>query len=437
MEQAASAGAFARFGIDPLLAARAAATEAAVAERFAALERIREANQLKVIAAMQRHRVSDSHFGGTTGYGYNDRGREVLEEVYATAFGAEDALVRQQITCGSHALALCLYALLRPGDELLSVTGKPYDTLEEVIGLRGTHGAGSLAEYGITYRQVDFADDGTLDMPAIRASIGNRTRVVFLQRSRGYSRRKPLLIEDIRQAVEEIRSIRPDVRIMVDNCYGEFTEMSEPTDVGVDIMAGSLIKNPGGGLAHAGGYVAGRRELVELVAWRMTLPGIGREVGATLGQNRLMFQGFFMAPHVVIESLKGAVFAAAFMESLGYEAWPGPQDPRGDLTQAFSLGSAAAVVAFCQGVQKASAVDSFVSAEPWDMPGYDSPVIMAAGAFVQGSSIELSADAPIREPYTAYMQGGLVYAHAKLGILRACEEMRRNGLLDPHAATGM
>ncbi len=421
--------AYGRFGIAPELVERAAQAEERVSVEFARLHRIREANQLKVIAAMQKHRVSDTHFAGSTGYGYNDRGREVLEEVYATTFGAEDALVRHQITCGSHALALCLYGLLRPGDELLSVTGKPYDTLDEVIGLRGAPGAGSLAEYGITYRQVDLDGAGNLAMEAIRDALSEKTKLVFLQRSRGYAKRKPLLIEDIDRAVRAIREVKPDVWIMVDNCYGEFTETREPTEVGADIMAGSLIKNPGGGLAHSGGYVVGRRELVELVAGRMTLPGIGREVGATLGQNRLMFQGFFLAPHVVMESLKGAVFASALMESYGYEAWPGPFEPRGDLAQAFHLEKAESVIAFCQGIQKASAVDAFVNPEPWDMPGYDSPVIMAAGAFVQGSSIELSADAPIRAPYTAYMQGGLVYEHAKLGVLRACEELRRKGIL--------
>jgi cystathionine beta-lyase family protein involved in aluminum resistance len=270
---------------------------------------------------------------------------------------------------------------------------------------------------------------GNIDLPAVKKAVSDKTRLVFLQRSRGYSRRNSLMMEDLEAAVRAIRSVKPDVWIMVDNCYGEFTEIREPTEVGVDIMAGSLIKNPGGGLAHSGGYIAGRHDLVALAANRMTLPGIGREVGATLGQNRTMFQGFFLAPHVVMESLKGAVFAAAFMESFGYEAWPGPFDPRGDLTQAFHLESAEAVVAFCQGIQKASAVDAFVSPVPWDMPGYDSPVIMAAGAFVQGSSIELSADAPIRAPYTAYMQGGLVYEHAKLGVLRACDEMRRRNLL--------
>lgn len=420
---------YGQFGISHELVERAFRIEQALSGEFTRMHQIREANQLKVIAAMQKHRVSDTHFSGSTGYGYNDRGREVLEEVYATVFGTEDALVRQQITCGSHALAICLYGLLRPGDELLSATGKPYDTLDEVIGLRGAHGAGSLAEYGISYRQADLDETGGMDINAVKAAISEKTRLVFLQRSRGYARRKSLLMKDMEVAVKAIRSIKPEVWIMVDNCYGEFTETREPTEAGVDIMAGSLIKNPGGGLAHAGGYIAGRRDLVALAAGRMTLPGIGREVGATLGQNRTMFQGFFLAPHVVMESMKGAVFAAAFMESFGYEAWPGPFDPRGDLTQAFRLESAAAVIAFCQGIQKASAVDAFVNPEPWDMPGYESPVIMAAGAFIQGSSIELSADAPMREPYTVYMQGGLVYEHAKLGVLRACEEMRRRSLL--------
>ena len=420
---------YGRFGISPDLVERASRIEEAVSGEFARMHRIREENQLKVIAAMQRHRVSDTHFSGSTGYGYNDRGREVLEEVYATVFGAEDALVRQQITCGSHALAICLYGLLRPGDELLSGTGRPYDTLDEVIGLRGTPGAGSLAEFGIPYRQVDLSPSGEMDVGAVKKAISDKTRLVFLQRSRGYAERKTLMMEEMEVAIKAIRSVRQDLWIMVDNCYGEFTETREPTEVGADIMAGSLIKNPGGGLAHSGGYIAGRRDLVALAAARMTLPGIGREVGATLGQNRSLFQGFFLAPHVVVESLKGAVFAAAFMESFGYEAWPGPFEPRGDLAQAFRLGSAEAVVAFCQGIQKASAVDAFVNPVPWDMPGYDSPVIMASGSFIQGSSIELSADAPIREPFTAYMQGGLVYEHAKLGVLRACEEMRRRNLL--------
>lgn len=417
------------FGIREEVTIKAKEAEMLAQKGFERIEAIREQNQLKVIAAMQHHRVSDSHFHGTTGYGYNDRGREVLEAIYAETFGAEDALVRHQITCGSHALAIGLYALLRPGDELLSVTGKPYDTLEEVIGTRGTKGAGSLAEYGISYQQVDFTEAGVLDFENIAKAIHDKTRVVFLQRSRGYAMRPPLTITDIDRLVKLVKGIKPDIRVMVDNCYGEFTEELEPTNVGVDLMAGSLIKNPGGGIAPSGGYLVGTHECVELASYRMTLPGIGREVGATIGQNRLLFQGFFMAPHTVAESLKGAVFAAAYMKLLGFETFPSVEDIRCDLIQSVQLGTEKAVIAFCQGIQKGSPVDAFANPEPWDMPGYDCPVIMAAGAFVQGSSIELSADAPIREPFTAYLQGGLVYDHVKLGVLRACEEMIRQGAL--------
>jgi cystathionine beta-lyase family protein involved in aluminum resistance len=418
-----------KFGISDMLVEKAKQVEIDIQPAFIRINDVKEHNQLKVIAAMQAHKVSDTHFSGSTGYGYNDRGREVLEAVYATAFGTEAALVRQQITCGSHALAIALYGLLRPGDELLSITGKPYDTLEEVIGIRGKSGNGSLKDYGISYSQLDLLPDGEMDLQAIPASIKDNTRLVFIQRSRGYMLRKPTTIEHLKQAVDIIRAVKPGIRIMVDNCYGEFTENDEPTDVGVDLIAGSLIKNPGGGLALSGGYIAGTHECVELAAYRMTLPGIGGEVGATLGQNRLMFQGFFMAPHVVAESIKGAVFAAAMMKSFGYEVYPDIFEARSDLTQAVNLGSPEAVIAFCQGIQKGSAVDSFVNPEPWDMPGYDSPVIMAAGAFVQGSSIELSADAPIRAPYTVYLQGGLVYEHVKLGVMRACSEMQSKGLL--------
>ncbi len=420
--------AYAQFGISKDFVERATEIEKQLQDYFFSMKQVREFNQMKVIKAMQVHRVSDTHFAGTTGYGYNDRGREVLELVYASVFGAEDALVRQQITCGSHALALSLYGVLRPGDELLSITGKPYDTLDEVIGLRYEKGDGSLLDYGITYKQVELDEAGKIDSQAVLLAITDKTKMVFLQRSRGYAERSSLCIAEIEDAVKLVKAKKTDVVVMVDNCYGEFTEAQEPTDVGVDIMAGSLIKNPGGGLAHSGGYIVGRHDLVELVAFRMTLPGIGREVGASLGQNRSMFQGFFMAPHVVMESLMGAVFTASFMESYGYEVFPKPFEPRGDLAQAIHLNNKDAVIAFCQGVQKASAVDAFVNPEPWDMPGYDSPVIMAAGAFIQGSSIELSADAPIREPYTVFMQGGLVYEHAKLGVLRACEEMLQQGI---------
>lgn len=413
-----------RFGISDAVVALARQTEAAVAGAFSGIESVREFNQLKVIEAMQLERLSDTHFSGSTGYGYNDRGREVLDAVYARAFGSEDALVRHQITCGSHALSLCLYGILRPGDELLSVTGKPYDTLEEVIGIRSSNpGSGSLNEYGITYRQIDFNENGTLDYQAIAKAIQPNTKMVFLQRSRGYALRPALTVSEIGKVVRLVKSIKLDTIIMVDNCYGEFVEEKEPAEVGVDVMAGSLIKNPGGGLVPAGGYIAGTKEAVEKISYKLTLPGIGREVGATLGHNRLLFQGFFMAPHVVAESLKGTVFTAELMKRLGFETYPGPFDKRCDLIQAIRFNREDAVITFCQGIQKGSPVDAFVNPEPWDMPGYDSPVIMAAGAFIQGSSIELSADAPIRPPYTAYMQGGLVYEHVKLGVLRAVQEL--------------
>jgi cystathionine beta-lyase family protein involved in aluminum resistance len=417
------------FGIDPQIINFAKEAEEAVKSSFSHIDAIKEQNQLKVIRAMQLEKVSDTHFSGTTGYGYNDRGREILDAVYAHAFKAEDALVRHSITCGSHALALCLYGVLRPGDELLSITGKPYDTLDEVIGLRGQPGAGSLKEYGVSYHQVELTQEGLLDLEAIEKAINPKTKLIFIQRSRGYAWRPALTIAEIERVVAYVKRLKPDVWVMVDNCYGEFVEEREPTEVGVDLMAGSLIKNPGGGLVPSGGYIAGRKDLVELVSYRMTLPGLGREVGATLGQNRLLFQGFFMAPHVVAESLKGAVFTAQLMRSLGFETYPGPFDPRCDLIQAIKFNREDAVIAFCQGIQEGSPVDSFVKPEPWDMPGYDSPVIMAAGAFIQGSSIELSADAPIRPPYTAYMQGGLVYEHVKLGAMCAVQKLVRQGIV--------
>jgi len=419
---------YSEFNIDPVIIRKAKEAEEAVIKSFSHIESIREQNQLKVIRAMQMEKLSDSHFSGTTGYGYNDRGREVLDAVFAHAFGAEDAIVRHSITCGSHALALCLYGILRPGDELLSITGKPYDTLEEVIGIRGEEGNGSLKDYGITYSQVDLKD-GTIDDESVLKAINEKTRLVFLQRSRGYEWRPALTIGEIERVIRLVKARKPDVVVMVDNCYGEFVEDREPTEAGADIMAGSLIKNPGGGIVPSGGYIAGKKDLVEKISYRMTLPGLGREVGATLGHNRLLFQGFFLAPHVVAESLKGAVFTAQFMQELGFTTHPGPFDPRCDLIQAIRFNSEKEVIAFCQGIQKGSPVDSFVKPEPWDMPGYDSPVIMAAGAFIQGSSIELSADAPIRAPYTAYMQGGLVYEHVKLGVMCAVQELVNIGVL--------
>lgn len=418
------------FNIDPKIIELAKKAEEEVKGSFSNIDRIREQNQLKVIRAMQLEKLSDTHFSGTTGYGYNDRGREILDAVYAHAFEAEDAIVRHNITCGSHALALCLYGILRPGDELLSITGKPYDTLDEVIGIRGEEGSGSLKEYGVTYAQVELADDGRIDDEAVIRAINDRTKLIFLQRSRGYAWRPALTISEIERVVKLVKSVKKDVLVMVDNCYGEFVEEREPTSAGVDVIAGSLIKNPGGGLVPSGGYIAGRRDLVEKISYRMTIPGLGREVGATLGHNRLMFQGFFMAPHVVAESLKGAVFTAQVMKSLGFETYPGPFDPRCDIIQSIKFNREDAVIAFCQGIQKGSPVDSYVKPEPWDMPGYDSPVIMAAGAFIQGSSIELSADAPIRPPYVAYMQGGLVYEHVKLGVMCAVQELADNKIID-------
>ncbi|NLN64227.1 MAG: hypothetical protein GX144_02240 [Clostridiaceae bacterium] len=418
------------FGVDLKILEKADSIEEKCRRVFDAIDRTAAWNQSRVIGAMQKYRVSDTHFNSSTGYGYNDTGREVLEQVYAEVFGAEAALVRHQITCGTHALAICLYGVLRPGDELLSVTGRPYDTLEEIIGIRGKAGSGSLKDYGVSYRQVELLEDGEIDYDSIKSAISDKTKMVFLQRSRGYAWRKPITVEDIEKTSRFVKEINPHITVMVDNCYGEFTERREPTEAGADIMAGSLIKNPGGGLALSGGYVAGKKELVELAAYRMTVPGIGGEVGATLGQNRALFQGFFIAPHTVAESLKGAVLAAALLENLGYETCPIFDHERSDIIQAIRFNSPEAVIAFCRGIQKGSPVDSFVTPVPGDMPGYDCPVIMAAGAFVQGSSIELSADAPIRPPYIAYLQGGLVYEHVKLGVLCAVQELVSNNLLN-------
>ena len=415
------------FGIDESIARLAQSVEHEVRDIFKEIESVREANQYKVIAAMQEHNLSDSHFGGTTGYGYNDRGREVLDSVYASVFGAEDALVRHQIVSGTQAISICLYGNLRPGDELLSITGKPYDTLEEVIGIRG-EGAGSLKDFGITYRQLDLLEDGSIDIGNIKTVMGPRTKMVLIQRSRGYEWRTSIKTGDIKKAAEAVKKINKDTIVMVDNCYGEFTETEEPTQTGADLVAGSLIKNPGGGLVPAGGYIAGRKELVRNAAFRLTTPGLGKEVGATLGNNRLMFQGLFMAPHTVAESLKGAVFTAALMQKLGFETSPGPAEKRSDIIQAIRFNDPESMIAFCQGIQKGSPVDAFVTPEPWEMPGYDSKVIMAAGAFIQGSSIELSADAPLKPPYIAYMQGGLVYEHVKLGVMTALKYMKERNL---------
>lgn len=415
------------FGIDEDIISLSQTVENEIKGTFHDIDAVKEINQYKVISAMQQNRVSDSHFGGTTGYGYDDRGREVLDDVYAAVFKAEDALVRHQITAGTQAIAVCMYGNLRPGDELLSITGKPYDTLEEVIGIRG-EGAGSLKDFGIGYRQLELLENGNIDLDGIRGAITDKTRMILIQRSRGYGWRPPIGIAEIRRAVEAIREVSSNVIVMVDNCYGEFTETEEPIEAGADLLAGSLIKNPGGGLALTGGYIAGKKEYVQKSAYRLTTPGLGRKVGATLGNNRLMFQGLFMAPHVVAESMKGAVFTAAVMRKLGFETSPEPEARRSDIIQAIRFNDPDSMIAFCQGIQKGSPVDSFVTPEPWDMPGYDSPVIMAAGAFIQGSSIELSADAPLKPPYTAYMQGGLVYEHVKLGVMTALKYMKERKL---------
>lgn len=395
--------------------------------RFAKIDETAEYNQLKVINAMQECRVSEACLLGTTGYGYNDLGRDTLESVYAKVFNTEDALVRPQITCGTHALALALLSNLRPGDELLSPVGKPYDTLEEVIGIRPSKG--SLKEYGISYRQVDLLDDGGFDHDAIRAAINEKTKLVTIQRSKGYQTRPTLSVEKIGELIAFIKKIRPDTICMVDNCYGEFVEPTEPSDVGADMVVGSLIKNPGGGLAPIGGYIAGKRECVENAAYRLTSPGLGKEVGASLGVMSSFYQGLFLAPTVTASALKGAIFAANIYEKLGFSVVPNATEERHDIIQAVTFGKPEGVIAFCQGIQAAASVDSHVTPQPWDMPGYDSQVIMAAGAFVSGSSIELSADGPIKPPYAVYFQGGLTWPHAKLGILKSLQSLIDSGVV--------
>lgn len=396
--------------------------------RFREIDEIAEYNQMKVIKAMQESKVSEACLLGTTGYGYNDLGRDTLEEVYAKVFHTEDALVRPQITCGTHALALALMSNLRPGDELLSPVGKPYDTLEEVIGIRPSRG--SLAEYGITYSQVDLLPDGGFDYENIRKSINGRTRLVTIQRSKGYQTRPTLSVKRIGELIAFIKTIKPDVICMVDNCYGEFVEEIEPGDVGADMIVGSLIKNPGGGLAPIGGYIAGKKECVENAAFRLTSPGLGKEVGASLGVLKDFYQGLFLAPTVTAAALKGAVFAANLYEPFGFGVVPNSEESRHDIIQAITFGTPEGVIAFCQGIQAAASVDSHVTPEPWDMPGYDAQVIMAAGAFVSGSSIELSADGPIKPPYAVYFQGGLTWQHAKFGILKTVQAMKNAGLID-------
>ncbi len=390
-------------------------------DRFDNIDRTAEYNQMKVLKAMQESKVREACLTGTTGYGYNDIGRDTLEEVYARIFHTEDALVRPQITCGTHALALALMSNLRPGDELLSPVGKPYDTLEEVIGIRPSKG--SLAEYGVTYAQVDLLPDGSFDYEGIRNSINERTKLVTIQRSKGYATRPTLSVEKIGELIAFIKGIKPDVICMVDNCYGEFVETIEPTDAGADMAVGSLIKNPGGGLAPIGGYICGTKECVENAAYRLTSPGLGKEVGASLGILQSFYQGLFLAPTVTASALKGAIFAANIYEKLGFSVFPQADTRRHDIIQAVTFGKPEGVTAFCKGIQAAAPVDSFVTPEPWDMPGYDSPVIMAAGAFVSGSSIELSADGPMKPPYTVYFQGGLTWPHAKFGILKSVQSL--------------
>lgn len=389
--------------------------------RFYEIDNIAEYNQLKVLKAMQDNKVSDTCFAATSGYGYNDYGRETLEAVYASVFHTEDALVRPQITCGTHALNVALAANLRPHDELLSISGKPYDTLEEVIGIRPS--TGSLKEYGITYEQVDLLENGDFDFNGIKNAINGNTKMIAIQRSKGYQTRPTLSVKKIGEAISYVKQIKPELIVMVDNCYGEFVETIEPSDVGADMVVGSLIKNPGGGLAPVGGYIAGTKECVEQCAYRLSSPGLGKEVGATLGVMTSFYQGLFLAPTVVASALKSAVFAANIFETLGFPVLPDGKESRHDIIQAVTFGTPEGVVAFCKGIQAAAPVDSFVTPEPWAMPGYDSEVIMAAGAFVQGSSIELSADGPIKHPYAVYFQGGLTYYHGKIGILKALQTL--------------
>ncbi|MDY3250552.1 MAG: methionine gamma-lyase family protein [Candidatus Choladocola sp.] len=396
-----------------------------LSERFCSIDETAEYNQLKVIKAMQEARVSAECFQSSSGYGYNDMGRDTLERVYALTFHTEAALVRPQITCGTHALALALSANLRPGDEMISISGKPYDTLEEVIGIRPS--CGSLAEYGVTYSQVDLLENGAFDFEGIRRAITPKTRLIEIQRSKGYQTRPTLSVEQIGEAIAFVKKLNPEIICMVDNCYGEFVERMEPSDFGADMVVGSLIKNPGGGLAPIGGYIAGTNECVERAAYRLTSPGLGKEVGASLGVMQSFYQGFFLAPTVTAAALKGAIFAANVYEKLGFHVVPDGSEERYDIIQAVEFGFPEGVISFCEGIQAAAPVDSYVTPEPWAMPGYDSDVIMAAGAFVQGSSIELSADGPIKPPYAVYFQGGLTWPHAKLGIMKSLQRLYERG----------
>ena len=416
------------FGIDKRILELVSKSEKKIEHIFGKYEDICAYNQYKVLDAFQKNGVSDRHFNWNTGYGYDDIGREVTEKVFAEVFKAEKAIVRTQIVNGTHALSLILSGILRPGDEIIYISGKPYDTLEEVIGIRGNE-MGSLNEFGITYKEVPLKNN-KLDFTGIKKAISDKTKMVTLQRATGYSWRKAIEIDDIENAVQEVKAIDDKIVFMVDNCYGEFLDILEPTEIGADVMAGSLIKNPGGGLALSGGYIVGKSQLIDKIMYRLTCPGIGGECGLTFGQTRNILQGIFMAPNVVKGAIKGAILCGEVYSQLGYDTCPKTGDARSDIIQGIKFLSEEKVIGFCQGIQEAAPIDSFVKPEPWDMPGYDTPVIMAAGAFIQGSSIELSADAPIREPYIAYFQGGLSYEHSKFGIIKSLDNLYKKGLLD-------
>lgn len=416
------------FNINKELEVLGARAQKMAMERFREIDEIAQYNSEKVLSAFISKGVSDTHFNASTGYGYGDRGREVLDEVLADIFGCEDALIRYNFMSGTHTLATALFGVLRPGDEMVCLTGTPYDTLHGVIGLNGKEGSGSLKDFGIKYRQIELTENGKVDFAAIPEAVRG-AKMAYIQRSRGYSLRDSLFVEDIEKIVKKVRETNPDAIIMVDNCYGEFVEKLEPTEVGADLIAGSLIKNPGGGIAPTGGYIAGRKDLIELCAQRLTAPGVGKEIGCTLGNNRSLFMGLFFAPTVVASALKTATFASALFELLKYEVTPRYCDSRADIIQAIKLREPEALIAFCEGVQKGAPVDSYVTPVPWDMPGYDSKVIMAAGAFHNGASIELSADAPLREPFAVWLQGGLTFETGKVGILLAAQTMLEKGII--------
>ncbi len=417
------------FNINKELEVLGSRAQKMASERFREIDEIAQYNSEKVLSAFIKNGVSESHFTATTGYGYGDRGREVLDEVLAQIFGCEDALIRYNFMSGTHAIATALFGVLRPGDEMVSLTGLPYDTLHGVIGLSGEPGCGSLKDFGIKYRQLDLTAEGKVDFNAIPAAVKG-AKVAYIQRSRGYSLRDSLFVSDIEKIVKKVKEGNPNALIVVDNCYGEFVERTEPTQVGADLIIGSLIKNPGGGIAPTGGYIAGRHDLVELCAQRLTAPGVGKEIGCTLGKNRSLFMGLFFAPTVVASALKTATFASALFELLKYEVTPRYCDSRADIIQAIKLKEPNALIAFCEGVQKGAPVDSYVTPVPWDMPGYDSQVIMAAGAFHNGASIELSADAPLREPFAVWLQGGLTFETGKVGILLAAQSMLEKGIIN-------